>query len=70
MRNAPVAHVEPDLTACKGYGNCAIEAPEFFDVDDDGVVVVLRQPASSDDLQHAEAAARACPVAALKVVQP
>lgn len=59
-------HVEVDRGRCEGYGFCAQSAPEIFALDDDGELVIL-QPEPSDELKgKAEAAARLCPVAALR----
>ena len=59
--------VKADLTLCQGYGNCVIEAPDIFDIGDDGTVVVLRATIAAEDRERAEAAARSCPVSALSV---
>ena len=34
--------VKADLGACEGYANCVVAADDVFDIDDDGVVVLLR----------------------------
>lgn len=54
-----------DEARCEGHGQCADKAPEVYALDDEGFVQVL----DSTDLDAALAGARACPVAALKVVQ-
>lgn len=59
--------VRADTTLCQGYGNCVVDADDVFDVDDDGMVVVLRETVSTEERARVEAAARSCPVAALSV---
>ena len=59
--------VKADLGACQGYANCVIGAPEYFDLDDDGVVVLLRSEVPEADRARVTEAARSCPVSALTV---
>jgi len=59
--------VKADLGQCQGYGNCVAGADDTFDLDDDGVVVVLRAEIPESDLARVEAAALSCPVSALTV---
>jgi 3-phenylpropionate/trans-cinnamate dioxygenase ferredoxin reductase subunit len=44
-----------------------IAAPEFLDVDDEGVVVVIQEHVPDSALGRADNAARSCPVSALQV---
>jgi ferredoxin len=62
-----VAVVKADLEACQGYANCVVGAEDYFDIDDDGVVVLLRAEVSESDRSRVEEAARSCPVSALLV---
>jgi ferredoxin len=62
-----MAFVEADLQACQGYANCVIGADDVFDIDDDGVVVVLKAEIPESDRRRVEDAARSCPVSALVV---
>ena len=69
-------HVKADRGTCQGYGNCVMKSPEYFDLDDDGLVVLHRpgvdpteevqtaeiQP---DDFQQVKEAVSSCPVSAL-----
>ena len=58
-----------DRDVCIGAGMCVMSAPEVFDQDDDGVVVVLEVDVPPE---HAVAAARAvasCPSGALRRVE-
>jgi ferredoxin len=56
-----------DHGACQGYANCVASAPDTYDIDDDGVVVLLREHISEEERPHIEEAARSCPVSALTV---
>jgi ferredoxin len=64
-----VAGVKADLARCQGYGNCTLEAPDLFGVDDDGLVAVLRDEFSEDEVPKALSAIRSCPVTALYLTQ-
>ncbi|MDA8271078.1 MAG: ferredoxin [Actinomycetota bacterium] len=59
--------IKADMDLCQGYANCVMEAPKFFDIDDEGVVVVLQQEFGEDDRVRIEAAVRSCPVTALRI---
>jgi ferredoxin len=56
-----------DTAACQGYGNCVTRAPDAFDIDDDGVVVVLTDTVTEDQRARIEVAVRSCPVSALRM---
>lgn len=60
-----MAVVKADREACQGYANCVVGAEDYFDIDDDGVVVLLRAEVSESDRGRVEEAARSCPVSAL-----
>ena len=34
--------LKADFEACQGYANCVDAAPDAYDIDDDGVVVLLK----------------------------
>lgn len=57
--------IRADLEACQGYANCVVGADDYFDLDDDGLVVILREEATPDDLKRVSEAVRSCPVSAL-----
>lgn len=61
----PVIKANTEL--CQGYGNCVDVAADYFDIDDDGIVVLLRSEAPEADRGRAEEAAMACPVNAIAV---
>jgi ferredoxin len=48
-----------------GSGTCEALAPEVFEVDDDGVLVLLREEPADDELSDVRDAVTACPTRAL-----
>ncbi|MDT7623648.1 MAG: ferredoxin [Pseudonocardiales bacterium] len=58
-----------DRDKCTGLGMCEAEAPDLFEVQDDGSLTVLNDRPGSDDLEAAEAAVMACPTEALTLVE-
>ena len=59
--------LKADFEACQGYANCVDAAPEVYDIDDDGVVVLLTESIPDADRPRIEEAARSCPVSALTI---
>jgi ferredoxin len=59
--------IDADRDACISAGNCVMSAPELFDQDDDGIVVLLADPVPDGEQEHARKAVKLCPAAALKV---
>ena len=59
--------LKADFGACQGYANCVDAAPEVYDIDDDCVVVLLREEITEEERPRIEEAARSCPVSALVV---
>lgn len=57
--------LKADLAACQGYANCVVGADDVYDIDDDGIVVLLQTAVDEADRVRVEAAARSCPVSAL-----
>jgi ferredoxin len=53
--------------ACVGAGQCALVAPEVFDQDDDGIVLLLEPDPQGADLEGAVRAARLCPARAITI---
>jgi ferredoxin len=62
-----VPRLHADYPLCQGYGNCVTGASDTFDVDDDGVVVLLRSDIPEQDLTRVQDAVRSCPVNALSI---
>lgn len=63
-----MTQVKADLEACQGYANCVVAADRYFDLSDDGEVIVLRAEVADSDRAHVEAAVTSCPVSALTLV--
>ncbi len=61
--------VRADLAICQGYANCVVAADSYFDIDDDGVVVVLKETVDEVDMTLVQEAVRSCPVSALRLEQ-
>ncbi|HST43334.1 MAG TPA: ferredoxin [Conexibacter sp.] len=60
--------VTVDLGRCNAYGNCVIEAPDVFDIDDgSGLAIVLDEHPPEERRAKVTAAARLCPVLAITV---
>ena len=60
-----MSRVEVDRERCVGSGACEALAPTVFEVDDDGVLAVLRSEPGEDDLPDVRGAVKACPTRAL-----
>lgn len=56
-----------DESLCIGSSNCMEEAPDAYEVDERGIAVLLRPPASDEALLRG---ARACPVDAIVILDP
>ncbi|MBE1579558.1 ferredoxin [Amycolatopsis marina] len=59
--------IEADRDRCEGLGMCEAMAPDFFEVGDDGRVVVHEEHPDEEHRQDLTAAVDACPVLALKL---
>lgn len=59
--------LKADFEACQGYANCVDAAPDAYDIDDDGVVVLLKDDITPAERPRLEEAARSCPVSALTI---
>ncbi len=58
-----------DKSKCSSIGICESLAPEYFEVDDDGALIVKREIVDSGDLGLVEKAVAECPAAALALVK-
>jgi ferredoxin len=63
----PMARIIADRSACQGYANCVVAAGDYFDLDDDALVIVVREDVPDSERKRVEEAARSCPVSALVV---
>ncbi|VVJ20876.1 putative ferredoxin [Amycolatopsis camponoti] len=59
--------IEADRGKCDGLGMCEAMAPDFFEVGDDGTVVVLDERPAEEHRTDVAAAVDSCPVLALKL---
>jgi ferredoxin len=62
-----VPRLHADYSLCQGYGNCVTGASDTFDIDDDGVVVLLRDTVPEQDRRQIHDAVHSCPVNALSI---
>ncbi|MCX5065758.1 ferredoxin [Micromonospora lupini] len=60
-----IANADRDI--CLGTGRCVMTAPALFDQDDDGMVVVLRQPRGADEDEDVREAVNLCPSGAISL---
>ena len=56
-----------DRNRCVGSGSCEVLAPDAFEVDDDGVLTVLRPEPGDDELPAVRQAVMMCPTRALSL---
>lgn len=61
--------IDVDYDKCTALGICESLAPEFFEVDDEGDLQVLRADVPDDQRAHLEAAVAGCPTGALRLVE-
>ncbi|MBZ2198902.1 ferredoxin [Occultella gossypii] len=61
-----MVEVVVDSAACVGAGQCALTAPQVFDQDDDGIVVLLAGVVT--DVSAVRQAAQLCPARAITVI--
>ena len=54
-----------DREACMGSGNCSFWAPGVFDLDDDGIAIVIDAAGAPDD--KIVLAAQGCPTQAIAI---
>jgi ferredoxin len=58
-----------DRDKCTGLGMCEAEAPDLFEVQDDGTLKVLDEHPGPTSREEAEAAVMSCPTEALTLVE-
>jgi ferredoxin len=56
-----------DRPRCEGHGLCEEVAPQLMHLDDEGELVLDIEQVDGENLEAAKAAARVCPVAALRL---
>ncbi len=62
-------HIIIDHSKCTGHGLCEAEAPEVFQVQDDGSLRLLTEYPTESERAGVEAAVEACPTQALRIVE-
>jgi ferredoxin len=62
-----MARINADVRLCQGYANCVAAADDYFDIDDDGRVVLLHTDVPETDYSRVAQAAHSCPVSVLSV---
>jgi len=60
-----MSRIEVDRERCVGSGSCEALAPDVFEVDDDGVLTVLRPEPDPSELPAVRDAVTMCPTRAL-----
>ncbi|WP_433567240.1 ferredoxin [Nocardia sp. CA-151230] len=58
-----------DRAKCTGLGICESLAPAFFEVDDNGELVQLKEDITDDELAAVEEAVQGCPTEALRILR-
>lgn len=58
-----------DFVKCTGLGMCEAEAPELFEVQEDGSLEVLTDQPTAEQLAAVRAAVNSCPTEALTLVE-
>jgi ferredoxin len=69
MREVNAVKIVVDFDKCTGLGICESLAPEFFEVNDDGNMVLLKEDVSPDELAAVSEAVAGCPTEALRIGQ-
>lgn len=58
-----------DRSKCTGLGICESLASDFFEVNDDGDLLVHKYDVSEDELESVENAVNSCPTEALRILR-
>ncbi|ASR01242.1 ferredoxin [Gordonia rubripertincta] len=58
-----------DRARCTGLGICESLASDFFEIDDDGSLLVLKDEVAEADLMEVEEAISGCPTEALRLLR-
>jgi ferredoxin len=61
--------IEVNVDECRGYALCIGVAPEYFDLDEGGIVAVLRDDVEAADEESVREAVMVCPTQAIRVVE-
>ena len=63
----PQFEISIDRERCMGSGNCSFWAPNTFDLDDEGISIVIN--ADGDDASKIQNAANGCPTQAITLAE-
>lgn len=66
-RHSKAMRIKVDFDLCQGHANCMGEAPEVFEVDDDGFLTVLQEEPPERLREQVELAVKYCPTGALSL---
>ena len=70
MRLGEPMIVRVDVKVCQGHGQCVLFAPEIFQLNEEGLAVVLVERPESESMRAAAVdAAHACPVRAITLLE-
>jgi ferredoxin len=61
--------IKIDPSRCEGFGNCINAAPDIFDLDDDGKVVLKKDTVEDQRLEVVRRAVYDCPVNVISFTQ-
>jgi ferredoxin len=61
--------IEVDFARCEGNGQCVIDAPDVFELDDEDNLIVLSYEPPPEHWDQVEVAVRSCPKRALAIAQ-
>jgi ferredoxin len=64
-----MSRIAVDRDRCVGSGACEALAPDVFEVDDDGVLVVHREEPADEELSDVRDAVQACPTRSLSLAE-
>ncbi|WP_182379278.1 ferredoxin [Nocardioides sp. WS12] len=62
-------NVSVEAHKCVSSGQCVLIAPEVFDQDDEGLVLLLEETPGADEHENVKEAAAVCPAAAIHLRQ-
>jgi len=57
-----------DMALCEGNGQCVLEAPNVFDLDDLDNLILLNGNPNDSERSNVEAAVRLCPKRAISIL--
>ncbi|CAM3380925.1 ferredoxin [Nocardioides dubius] len=61
--------LEIDYSRCTGLGICEAEAPDLFEIQEDGSLSLLVERPTADSRAAAQAAVAGCPTEAIRIVE-